>query len=218
MPSIASLTFNPFQENTYILYDETLECVILDPGCYTQAERDELKQFIEAKNLKPVKLVNTHCHIDHVFGNAFVAKEWNLKLEAHKLEIPLLEKVPQIGEMYGVPAEESPAISTFLDEGDMLKFGNSSFEIIFTPGHSPGSLSFYHEKEKFVISGDVLFYQSIGRYDFPNSNYEDLVHSIKGKLFKLPDDVTVFSGHGPETQIGFEKVNNPFVGEHAVSH
>ena len=211
MISIQGFVFNPFSENTYILYDETKECVIIDPGCSTEDERKEIVEFIADENLKPVKLLNTHCHIDHVFGNSFVAKKYNLKLEIHKKDLEVLHSLPQVSHLYGLNAEESVEPSNFLEEGDKITFGNSSLEIVFTPGHSPGSICFINQDGKFVIGGDVLFYGSIGRTDLPGGDHETLLTSIREKLFVLDDEFTVFSGHGEETTIGFEKKNNPFL-------
>lgn len=210
MIEVASFTFNPFQENTYILFDETKECVIIDPGCYTENERKQLKAFIKNNGLKPVKLLNTHCHLDHICGNAFVAKEYNLKLEAHKGEKVVLYAAPAHGQTYGFAFEPSPAIEKYIDEGDIISFGNSELEILFTPGHSPASICFYSKKDGFIIGGDVLFFMSIGRTDLPGGNHQQLLSSIKEKLFVLPNETKVYNGHGQATTIGFEKDNNPF--------
>ena len=207
---IATFTFNPFQENTYIIFDKTKECIIIDPGCYTDNERFILKDFIRKNDLKPVRLINTHCHLDHICGNNFVVKEYKLKLEACKMEIPIIEHAPKAAEMYGFPMEKSPNIEIFLDENDTIKFGVSNLKILFTPGHSPGSLCFYSEKHEFVIAGDVLFRMGIGRTDLPLGNYEDLINSIKEKLFTLPKETIVHCGHGDTTSIGYEIANNPF--------
>lgn len=204
-------TFNPFQENTYILSDETKQCIIIDPGCYDSNEKDELAAFIENQKLKPVKLINTHCHIDHVLGNKFIADKYNLQLELNFLEIPLLRAVGNYASMYGIYCDPSPEPFALLKEGDVLKFGNTSLQILLTPGHSPGSICLYNEKEKLLIAGDVLFQMSIGRTDLPGGDYDTLIKSIREKLFILPDDVKVCPGHGPATTIGFEKKNNPFL-------
>jgi len=211
MANIASFTFSPFQENTYVIYDETKECIIIDPGCYDSQERNILVNFIAENNLRPVRLVNTHCHIDHVFGNAFVAKKYNLKLEAHKGEEIVLAAAEIAAKMYGLKLEHSPDIEVFLEEGETLRFGNTTFQILFTPGHSPASLSFFCREDKFVIAGDVLFRQSIGRTDLPGGNFDTLMKSIREKLLPLGDEVQVFSGHGESTTIGYERVNNPFL-------
>lgn len=212
MTLVAKFTFNPFQENTYVLHDETKECIIIDPGCYTQVERDELKRFIDDNGLKPVRLINTHCHLDHVFGNKFVADTYQLSLEIHKGEVPVLDSLQEVCMKYGIPLPQpSPAAGGFLKEGEVLEFGNSRLDILFTPGHSPASISFFCKESKFVIGGDVLFYGSIGRTDLPGGNFETLIDSIKTQFFPLGDDVKVYSGHGPDTSIGFEKSNNPFL-------
>lgn len=204
-------TYNPFQENSYVLHDETSECIIIDPGCYTPAEKEELKGFIIQQKLKPVRLINTHCHIDHVLGNRFIADTFKLQLEVHLMEMPLLRAVAEYGPQYGIFPEEIPEPVLLLSENDMVKFGNTMLKIFFTPGHSPGSLCFYNEKDKVLIGGDVLFQMSIGRTDLPGGNYQQLIRSIKEVLFNLPDEVKVYPGHGPPTTIGFEKANNPFL-------
>ena len=211
MSTVANFTFNPFQENTYILYDETKECIVIDPGCYTQAERDELINFIEANNLKPVRLINTHCHIDHVLGNKFIADKYDLELEIHSGEIPVLDALEQVSKTYGIPVELSPDASKFIEEGDEVKFGNTTLKTLLTPGHPPASISFFCEADRYVIAGDVLFYGSIGRTDLPGGNFDTLIRSIREQLFPLGDDVRVYCGHGPATSIGYEKDTNPFL-------
>lgn len=211
MITIQSFTFNPIQENTYVLFDETKECVIIDPGCYDERERTILKKFISDNNLKPVKLLNTHCHLDHIFGNNFISNFYNLNLEINKKDEPILEAFLVTANLYGMNAEPSPSPSNYLEEGDIVKFGNSQLEILFTPGHSPGSICFYNRENKFIIAGDVLFYGSIGRSDLPGGNHEILINSIQTKLMTLDDDFKVYSGHGSTTTIGFERKNNPFL-------
>ena len=210
---LAIFTFNAFQENTYILYDETSECVILDPGCENKEERKILDDFIENKALKPVRLINTHCHIDHILGNKYVSEKYNLGLEIHEGELPVLESGEMVSNMYGIAYEKSPSPSSFLKEGEVIHFGNTELISIFTPGHSPASLSFYNKEEKILISGDVLFYESIGRTDLPGGSKEILLQSIKNFVLSLDDNVQVFPGHGPKTTIGHERVNNPFLKE-----
>ncbi|MFN4233760.1 MAG: MBL fold metallo-hydrolase [Bacteroidia bacterium] len=211
MIQIQAFTFNPFQENTYVLWDETRECVIIDPGCSNSYEQDELSGFILSQQLKPVKLINTHCHIDHVMGNRFIAEKFNLELYIHKDDLFLLHNVENIGKLYGVPVVSSPEPAYFLDESQRLTFGNSSLQIFHTPGHSPGSISFFDKEGKMLIVGDVLFNGSIGRTDLPGGNYETLINSIVTKLLPLGDEVKVYSGHGPVTSIGKEKLTNPFL-------
>ena len=211
MLSVHKLTFNPFMENTYIVTDETHECLIIDPGCCNEKERTELVSTIEGFGLKPVKLLNTHCHIDHIPGNKFIHDKYGLLPEIHEKELHIMEEAPQYGRFFGFQCDPSPAPKNYLKEGDEVTFGNSSLQVIFTPGHSPGSISFYSKNDKLIISGDVLFYGSIGRYDIPNADGKVLLDTLKNKMMKLPDEVTVYSGHGPETTIGFERKHNPFI-------
>jgi hydroxyacylglutathione hydrolase len=212
MITIQAFTFNPFQENTYVLFDETKECVIIDPGCYEKAEQETLKNFIETNDLNPVKLLNTHCHIDHVLGNKFVADTWGLDLEMHELDLPLLHSVKDYCTAYGFTNyEESPEPKTFLKEGEQITFGNSSLDILFTPGHAPGHITLHSTEQNFVIAGDVLFLASIGRTDLPGGDYDTLIDSIKTVLLPLADETQVFCGHGPSTTIGFERTNNSFL-------
>ncbi|MDQ3190277.1 MAG: MBL fold metallo-hydrolase [Bacteroidota bacterium] len=211
MVHIKKFTFNPFQENTYILSDETKECIIVDPGCYSPSEKKELAEFIKEKGLKPVMLVLTHAHVDHVLGNAFINEVYGLRPVMNKIELTGLLGVPQYAHIYGINADISPEPISYIEEGDTVKFGNSTLEVLFTPGHSAGSISLVSKEQKFIIAGDVLFYGSIGRTDLPGGDYDTLIASIKNKLFPLGDDFNVYSGHGPETNIGFEKKNNPFL-------
>ena len=212
MATVKSFTFNPFQENTYIVFDETKECIILDPGCYRPTEKEALANFISENDLKPVKLVLTHCHVDHVLGNKFIFDKYGLKPIIHKFEIPVLQKAIEWGGMYGIHGEQGPEPDSYIDENSLITFGNTTLKSLFTPGHSPGSLSFYSENDKFVIAGDVLFYRSIGRTDLPGGDHDILLDSIKKTMFgALTDDFTVYSGHGPITNIGEEKKNNPFL-------
>lgn len=211
MLEIKSFTFNAFQENTYILFDETKECAIIDPGCSNAMEEKKLADFIEENKLKPTKLLNTHCHIDHILGNRFVAEKYNLKLEINEHDLPTLEAGERVAQMYNIDYNPSPEPSVFLTENDKIKIGNYDLEIFFTPGHSPGSITFYNKQQQFIIAGDVLFYGSIGRTDLPGGNHQTLIKSIKQKLFLLKDVTTVYSGHGITTTIGFEKLNNPFL-------
>ncbi len=211
MAEVAVFTFNPFQENTYLVIDENKECVIFDPGCYTDMERSQLAGFIAEGGLKPVRLINTHCHLDHIFGNAFVSEKYNLGLEMHEGELLVLNFAPQTAMMYAIPMENSPQPTRFIEEGEVISFGSTQLRAILTPGHSPASLSFFCESDNFAIVGDVLFKDSIGRTDLPGGNFDTLTASIKEKLFPLGDDVRVYPGHGPATTIGEEKLSNPFL-------
>lgn len=211
MTQVQVFEFNPFAENTCVVYDESGECVIFDPGCYTPEERKTLYSFIADKQLRVVRLINTHCHLDHIFGNNFVHQTWSLLPELHRNEMPVLERYPAICLYYGVPAESSPMPEHFIEAGDTLEFGHTRLEVLFTPGHSPGSLSFYCRESGFVISGDVLFLEGIGRTDLPGGNFDTLIDSIRRQLFTLPGETLVYPGHGPTTTIRHEMEYNPFL-------
>lgn len=212
MVTIKKFTFNPFQENTYVLYDETKVCVIIDPGCYDESEEQVLVQFIESNNLKPLKVISTHSHIDHVLGNAFVCDYFKIPLQINKEDQQTLDIFPATASMYGFPSfKASPKPSSFLNLEEGVTFGNSKLDVLFVPGHAPGHVVFVSREANFVINGDCLFHGSIGRTDLPGGNHEKLIKNIKEKLFTLPNDMTVYCGHGPETTIGFEKENNPFL-------
>lgn len=212
MTQVAAFAFNPFSENTYIIHDETKEGIIIDPGCYEVEERATLVNFIQKHQLKPVRLINTHCHLDHVFGNRFISETYGLDLEIHEGERIVLDMVPQVAQMYSIPLPDvSPAPSRYIQEGEIISFGNTQLKTLFTPGHSPASISFYCEAAQFVIAGDVLFKNSIGRTDLPGGDFDTLINSIRTQLFPLGDKVVVYSGHGPSTTIGEEKLLNPFL-------
>lgn len=211
MISIKQFTFNPVRENTYILFDETAECVIIDPGMYDAEEQNEVVSFIRENGLKPVLLLNTHCHYDHVFGNKFVYDQWGLKPQFHQGELYVLQAIPGYVPQMGLHYELSPEPEVFLGESGKVHFGNSQLELIFAPGHSPAHLCFYAAADNFLIGGDVLFYYSIGRTDLPGGNHLQLINSIKNNLFILPDDCKVYPGHGQPTTIGFEKQHNPYL-------
>ena len=211
MLQIKVLTFNAVQENTYVLYNEFKECIIVDPGCYSDEEKEALKDFIEKNGLQPKMLINTHCHLDHVFGNKYVAETYQLTLQIHKNEEEMLQMAPASGLMFNLPFDNYTGQLIFLKEGDIIFLRDDILKVIEAPGHSPGSICFYCEKQKFIIGGDVLFYQSIGRTDLPGGNHESLIKNIKEKLFLLPDGVKVYPGHGPATTIGDEKKYNPYL-------
>lgn len=196
-----------------MLYDDTGECVIIDPGCYGRAEEKQLTDFISSQKLTPVRLINTHCHIDHVFGIPFVTRNYGLRLEIHKGEVIVLQFAPQSGMMFGTPVEPMPEPGGFIEEGDVISFGNTKLEVLLTPGHSPASICFYNREGKQLISGDVLFKGSIGRTDLPGGDYETLMNSIFTKLLDLDDDVKVYPGHMESTTIGEERRTNPFIHE-----
>lgn len=212
MIKIQCFRFNPFQENTYILYDESKECVIIDAGCYEKAEKAELVAFIDNEGLLPMRLINTHCHVDHVFGLAYLAEKYDLGLEIHEEDLGVLEATERVAQMYGIPNVDAPPTpSKYFGEGDVIKFGNSELDILFTPGHAPGHVVFVNKEQKFIIGGDVLFYLSIGRTDLPGGDHALLIDSIISKVLPLGDDFTVYSGHGQTTNLGFERTNNPFL-------
>ena len=212
MLQVKSFVFSPIQENTYVVFNEFNQCIVIDPGCYFDGEKETLKNFIQQKSLTPLMLLNTHCHLDHVFGNKFVAENYQLTLQLHQKEKLVLSYAPTAGLMYNMPFDNYAGEFIELKEGDKILLGEDELEIVETPGHSPGSICFYCGKQGFLIGGDVLFKGSIGRTDLPMGDYETLIKSIKQKLFLLPDNVIVYSGHGEETTIGKEKIFNPFVG------
>jgi glyoxylase-like metal-dependent hydrolase (beta-lactamase superfamily II) len=211
MIHVKRLVFNPFQVNTYILFDETGECAIIDAACSSADEDHQLSAFIQERGLKPVLLLSTHTHIDHVLGNGFVAEKYKLPLMAHPDGIRYLENAHAYAESFGLHLSKVVNPTEVLADGQILHFGNSSLKVLHAPGHADGSVCFYDEQTPFVIAGDVLFYQSIGRTDLPGGDYDVLKNSIWEKLFVLPEQTIVYPGHGPETTIGSEKVSNPFV-------
>jgi len=211
MLNVQLFTFNPVQENTYILYNEERLCCIIDPGCYFASEEIALKSFIEDHGLKPVCLLNTHCHFDHIFGNRFIQKTYGLTLHLHRLEKQVLDYGPISAQRWQLSFENYDGELNFLEEGDKIPIGSDELEVLFAPGHSPGHIVFYDKASKFLIGGDVLFNGSIGRTDLPGGNFATLEQSIKTKLYTLPGDVVVYPGHGESTTIGDEMKTNPFV-------
>ena len=211
--TIKSFTFNGFAENTYVLADPaTRQCVILDPGCYTAAEQRELQAYIAAENLTPALLLNTHAHIDHVLGNAFVLRTWpGLPFLLHPLDLPILRAVPAYAGPYGFGAYEPAEPTGELAGGQVVSFGEIELEVRFTPGHAPGHVVFYHRASQAVIGGDVLFRGSVGRTDLPGGDHETLIQSIRAELLTLPDTTVVYPGHGPATTVGEERRSNPFL-------
>ncbi len=211
MITIKTFVFNPFQENTYIVFDESGECLIVDPGCHGSHEEKTLFAFIELHRLKPVWHLYTHCHIDHILGNVYVYDTWGLKPAMHEDSLPVFRDAPNHAMIYGIENCKIVDRVMFLKEGDTIKFGTSHLDVLHTPGHVDGHLCFVSHEEKFVIVGDVLFKDSIGRTDLPTGDYDLLAESIRTKLYTLAPDFVVYPGHGPETAIGYEKANNPFV-------
>lgn len=211
MFQIQCFTFNPIQENTYLLYNEFGQCIIIDPGCYFGAERDQLSNFVTTNNLTPALLLNTHCHLDHVFGNKFIAETYQLVLQMHGNEKRVLAYAPTSGLMYNLPFDNYSGEFVYLKEGDRIYLGDDELIVIEAPGHSPGSICFYCARQNFFIGGDVLFQRGIGRTDLPLGDHQTLINSIKNKLFILPDETVVYPGHGPATTLGVEKRENPFL-------
>ena len=211
MLRVKEFVFSPVQENTYVIYNVSGQCCIVDPGCYFGNERNELKDFISENGLHPKYLLNTHCHLDHVFGNKFVYETWGLELHLHEKEKQVLDFAVQSGLNWGLPFDNYSGPLHWLKERDIVSLDEDELRVIFTPGHSPGHISFYCEKQQFILSGDVLFRSSIGRTDLPGGDFATLEKSIREKLYVLPDEVIVYSGHGPATSIGVEKKSNPFV-------
>lgn len=213
MLTIHFFEFSPIAENTYVLYNESGECLIIDPGCYHQAEEQQLKSFITSTKLTPKQLLNTHCHLDHVFGNRFVHETWGLPLYLHPAEKIVLDYAAQAGERWNLPFRSYEGPLHYFKGGDIIRLGEDELQVIEAPGHSPGHVCFYCEKQAFLIGGDVLFRKSIGRTDLPGGNHQQLLNSIREKLFVLPDSVRVYPGHGESTTIGYEKRSNPFLSE-----
>lgn len=211
MLHLKSFCFNPFQENTYLLYDENNEAFIFDPGNYSSTENETLKNFIHEKQLKPTRLLLTHAHIDHILGVRFVSEEYGLSPEVHAADLPFIERMEQSAANFGLNCATFALPQKFISEGDKISLGNYTLHCIFAPGHSPGSICFYNQQNNFVIGGDVLFNGSIGRTDLPMGHHETLIRSIREKLFILPDETKVFPGHGPSTSIGHERATNHFL-------
>lgn len=210
MVKIERLVFNSFQVNTFVLYDETGECVLVDPSCYTSEENNVLSSFISRQGLKPVLCINTHCHIDHVLGMNFIKDKWGIERVAHEKEEVLLKNAPFMGDIFGFKVDPIPPLDGHLSHEETVRFGNSSLKALHVPGHSGGSLAYYSEQGSFVLSGDALFEGSIGRTDLPGGDYDTLVKSIREQLFSLPENTLVWPGHGRYTTVGHEAVNNPF--------
>ncbi len=206
-----AFVFSSFGVNTYVVYDDTKECVIIDPACIDASEQKKLKEFIENNELKPVKLLHTHCHLDHVFGNKFVCDTYNIKPEAGTESQQVISYSTDAAKSYGINMETPYPINKFLTENDTIKFGNSELKIFHIPGHSPDSLVYYSETDKVAFVGDVLFAGSIGRTDLPGGDYDTLISGIKTKLLNLSGDTAVYPGHMSFTTIEKEKITNPFV-------
>ncbi|SNR84768.1 MBL fold metallo-hydrolase [Hymenobacter mucosus] len=209
--TVSGFTFNAFSENTYLLHDASGQCVVVDPGCYERAEQEALQAFVTAQGLQVVLLLNTHCHIDHVLGNKFILDTYQVPFLIHEADLSVLRAVPTYASNYGFPHYTPAEPTGFLTPEKPVRFGETELEVRFAPGHAPGHVVFYHAPTRTVIGGDVLFRSSIGRTDLPGGDYDTLIESIKSQLLTLPDDVTVYPGHGPATTIGAERKSNPFL-------
>lgn len=212
MITIKSFEFNYFQENTFLLYDETREAVLIDCGCCRKEEEKELTDFILENKLTLKHLLCTHLHVDHVFGNGFIHKTYGLGPEANKLDVEKLPSPDEQAKLFGLRQHvENVPIEKYIVGGEIIKFGTSELQVLTVPGHSPGSVAFYNQKNGFAIVGDALFAGSIGRTDLWGGNQEVLVAAIRDKLLSLPDETTIYPGHGPETRVIDEKFNNPYL-------
>ena len=212
--NIHTIPLNPWQVNTYILSDDSGECVIIDPGCFGSEEESKLSEFLSSNGLKPVRLLHTHLHLDHVFGTRYVSEKYGLKPEAHPDDEIFIPITKDYASQFGVTLDDNPPpLGAYLNEDDEIHFGKSNLKIIHIPGHSPGGIVFYSETDGIAIAGDVLFRDSIGRTDLPGGDHDSLISNIKNKLFTLPEDTVVYPGHGPSTTIGYEMKNNPFIQE-----
>jgi glyoxylase-like metal-dependent hydrolase (beta-lactamase superfamily II) len=211
MLQIKAFTFNPIQENTYVLFNEFGHAIVIDPGCYFEEERESLSRFFKENQITPQLLLNTHCHLDHVFGNKWIHDTYSLSLHLHPSEKQVLDFAPASGLMWNLPFDQYSGPFIDLVPGEEIRLGHDRLKILFTPGHSPGHVCFYSKEQGFLIGGDVLFRESIGRTDLPGGDYKTLIKSIQEELMILPEDTIVYSGHGPSTQVGYEKKNNPFL-------
>jgi len=211
MLNTAFFTFNAFEENTYIISNEKKQCWIVDPGMYDDREKKQLTDYITANGLQPQGIINTHAHIDHILGIQHLVDTYNIPFSVHQGELPIINAAIASAMMFGFDFNQTPKPTQFIKEGEQLKLGDDLLEVRFTPGHSPGSVSFYYAPGNWVISGDVLFSGSVGRTDLPGGSHETLLNSIRMQLLTLPAETTVLSGHGPATNIGTEKRTNPFL-------
>lgn len=205
MLKIVSFTFNPFAENTYLLINAQKEALVIDPGMSNEKECNEFYDYLSHYQIIPKKILNTHAHIDHIFGVSDLKKKYQIPFGIHKSETPILENAIISAQMFGLEFYDTPQPDFHIKESTEIIFGDFVLQTILTPGHSPGSLSYYLPNEKSIISGDVLFQKSIGRTDLPGGNYDQLIQSIKEKLFALPEETKVYPGHGPVTDISTEK-------------
>lgn len=208
---LAAFSFNAFAENTYILFSPGNDCIIFDPGMSNLEEQQDFLLFLKKEQITPKAVYLTHMHLDHILGLAFLQKEFGIPSYAHDLEKANFERAGSASLMWGVPFEMPEAPLWILNDGHAIDFHHSRLQVFFLPGHSPGHVGFYDKDQEWMIAGDVLFRESIGRTDLPGGSLEILSESIRQRLYTLPDKTTIFPGHGTETTIGWEKKNNPFV-------
>lgn len=213
MIKVGVLPFNPFQENTIVLSDESGECIIVDAGNYNPQEDAALSKYIADNHLKPVMAVNTHGHVDHMLGVNYLKETYGIPFAIHGKDKFLIDSAPTHGAIYGFKVDKVPTVDIDLEGKKELKFGNTAFQIIETPGHTPGHVAFYNPENKLLLTGDTLFKESIGRTDLPGGDYSWIMRSILDKLIPLGDDVHFYPGHGMESTIGHETLYNPFVTE-----
>jgi len=210
MLNIEAFAFNAFQENTYVLYNEQKQCWIIDPGMYDEQEINAFIQYLNDNKLKPQAIINTHGHLDHIFGIKALKDKYNIPFGIHERETPVLNNAVGSAMLFGFQMSQNPAPDFYIEDGKPISLGDDELEVRFTPGHSPGSVSFYYPQGNWVIAGDALFAGSIGRTDLPGGNHETLLNSIRTQLFSLPGNTLVYSGHGPATSIENELRYNPF--------
>lgn len=210
---IARFEFSLFGINTYVVFDPvTKDCAIIDPGMINDMERNAMKNFIEKNSLHVVDIINTHLHVDHAIGNAWASETFSKPVSAHSDDLPLGQRIIDQARMFGIPEKvENVVVDRFLQDGDTIKIGDGELKVIHVPGHSKGSVALYDAKDDFLMSGDALFANSIGRTDLPGGNHSQLIKSIKEKLLTLPDETIVYPGHGPATTIGHERRHNPYL-------
>lgn len=207
---IQSFVFNPFYENTYIISDDEGISFVVDPGCYEEHEREEISDYIETNKLHIVGVYNTHCHIDHVLGNYFIKSKYSVPVHIPVDEQEVLRSVAVYAPSWGITGFDDHQADKLIPNEGIIEIGQLSFEIIHSPGHSPGHLAYYHRDSNVVIAGDIIFRDSIGRTDLPGGNHEQLLQNIRTKIFTLPDETKIYSGHGPSTTVAYERANNPF--------
>jgi hydroxyacylglutathione hydrolase len=207
---IYKLVFSPIEVNTYILADQSKDCAIIDCGCYDRAEFEELVSYIESKKLNPVLLLNTHCHLDHVFGNRFMLEKYNLKTLSGREEEINRMRVVQHATHFGLSMGEPPEPGGFITDRQIIRFGSTELTALHVPGHTAGSMAFYGEKDNCVFTGDALFAGSIGRTDLEGGDYDTLINSIMGRLFVLPPSTVIYPGHGSQSTIEKERMTNPY--------